>query len=85
MTKKAKNLNAPLQPSLYIAGVISRFLCNYLEWHNWKHQKGVINKYYECKWCQKRKVVENDYVYQPIDRDWLNRQPDSFNHTPPSL
>lgn len=85
MIKKAKNLNTPLQPSLDIAGVISRFLCKYLEWHNWKHQKGVINKYYECKRCQKRKVVENDYIYQPIDRDWLNRQHDSFNNTPPSL
>lgn len=80
-----QNLNEPQNQQLNIAGVISRFLCNYLEWHKWKHQKGVINKYYECKWCQKRKVVENDYVYQPIDRDWLNRQPDSFNHTPPSL
>jgi hypothetical protein len=67
-----------------IGSVICRFLCkNGI--HNWEHKKGVVNKYYECKRCEKRIVIQNEYVYQPIDRDWLNKQPDSFNHTPPSF
>ena len=77
-------MSTPLKPQLHKHSVICRFLCK-IGLHNWKHIKGVINKYYECKWCESRKVIENEFVYQPIDRDWLNKQPDSFNYTPPSF
>ena len=63
--KKAK------ERKLRLFSLIHRFLCK-VGLHNWKFERGVINKYYECKWCKRRKVVESDYIYQPIDRDWLN-------------
>jgi len=78
--------NENKRPILRIGAVICRFLCK-IGLHNWKfsHDTG-INEYYECKWCGKREV-RYCYLdgYQPIDRDWINKQPDSFNHTPPSF
>jgi hypothetical protein len=57
--------------ALHIGSVISRFLCEYGV-HRWVFARGVINKYYECKRCKKRKAKECLGVYQPIDIDWLN-------------
>lgn len=68
------NVSKTEQPCT-LHSVISRFLCQN-GMHRYKHVKGVVNKYYECNKCGKRKVVENMGVYQPIDRDWINRQPD---------
>jgi hypothetical protein len=64
---KAKKENG----NLPIFRVIHRFFCK-IGLHKWKYERGVINKYYECKWCKRRKVVESDYIYQSIDKDWLN-------------
>lgn len=66
--------------------IIRRFL-HYLGFHNWKFIRSTgVNKYFECKICGKRDVVfPFNGCYQPIDRDWLNRQQNSFNRIPPSF
>jgi len=48
------------------------FLCRYV-FHNWKHVEGDINRYYECKECNKRKVKVDLNIYQPIDHNWLEK------------
>jgi len=51
---------------------MKKLLCK-LGLHNYKlsHDTG-INRYYECKWCNKRIVKYIWSLRQPIDRDWLN-------------
>jgi hypothetical protein len=64
--------------------VIWRFV-HFFGMHKWNFKFSTgHNKYYECEICGKRNVVYPfNGGYQPIDRDWLNRQPDTFNHTSP--
>lgn len=79
-------MNTPQNPQLHKHSVIWRFV-HFFGMHKWNFEFSTgHNEYYECEICGKRDVVYPfDGGYQPIDRDWLNRQPDSFNHTPPSF
>ena len=79
-------MNTPLKPQLHKHSVIWRFV-HFFGMHKWNFEFSTgQNEYYECEICGKRDVIYPfDGGYQPIDRDWLNRRPDSFNNTPPSF
>ena len=57
--KKAK------ERKLRLFSVIHRFLCK-VGLHKWKYERGVINKYYECKCCKRRKVVESGFLWGKV-------------------
>ena len=47
--------------------------------HGWELKKdNGFTKYYACKKCPKRKAVQPDGAYQPLDMDWLNGHKDKM-------